>query len=234
MRLFAFHYYFFLLGLGLSAQSTTVPYKIKPLPLDTPWTEDVGIDPWPEYPRPQLQRHRWRNLNGLWQYRRAENLNAVSNPPFGQALSNEVLIPSCLESGLSGRSSPFLCHLQPEADLCTGIQGKNTFYSWFTRKFTVPKSWSDEHVLLHFGAVDYEATVFVNGKQAGFHRGGFFHFSVDITAHVDFDSENELCVESTELTISENDEHLLTITASSSYMTPQTKQDMLSRWASRP
>ncbi|KAH8433362.1 putative hydrolase [Aspergillus melleus] len=176
MRWSAPHFFSFWLALGVSAQNATAPYELKTPPLDTPWTEDVGTEPWPEYPRPQLQRPEWQNLNGLWQYRRADSVDAVDNPPFGQALSNEVLIPSCLESALSG------------------IQGKNTFYSWFTRKFTVPESWSDEHVLLHFGAVDYEATVFVNGKQAGFHRGGYFHFSVDITAHVNFDEENELLV----------------------------------------
>lgn len=91
------------LALCASAQNATVRYELKTPPLDTPWTEAVGTEPWPEYPRPHLQRPRWQNLNGLWQYRRAENVNAVDNPPFGQALSHEVLIPSCLESALSGQ-----------------------------------------------------------------------------------------------------------------------------------
>ncbi|KAA8643926.1 hypothetical protein EYZ11_006407 [Aspergillus tanneri] len=153
-----------------------IPYERQTPPLDTPWTDAVGTNPWPEYPRPQLQRSTWQNLNGLWQYKRAENVEAVNSPPFGQPLTHEVLVPSCLESALSG------------------IQGKNTLYSWFKNQFNVPKSWSNQHVLLHFGAVDYEATVFVNNKQAGFHRGGYFHFTVDITAHVKFGGTNELLV----------------------------------------
>jgi beta-galactosidase/beta-glucuronidase len=54
-------------------------------------------------------------------------------------------------------------------------------YNWYQTTFTVPSSWSDR-VLLNFGAVDYEATVFVNGKKAGFHRGGYFEFTLDITS----------------------------------------------------
>lgn len=65
-------------------------------------------------------------------------------------------------------------------------------YSWFSTKFDVPSSWNNQSVLLHFGAVDYEATVFVNGKQAGFNRGGYFHFELDISDHLVNGKENEL------------------------------------------
>lgn len=65
-------------------------------------------------------------------------------------------------------------------------------YSWFSTKFDVPSSWSNESVLLHFGAVDYEATVFINGKQAGFHRGGYFHFELDISSYITANQTNEL------------------------------------------
>ena len=75
-----------------------------------------------------------------------------------------------------------------------GIQGKDTLYSWFTTQFTIPQSFKDQNVLVNFGAVDYEATVFVNGKNAGFHRGGYFHFAFDITEFVDRNGENELYV----------------------------------------
>lgn len=81
-------------------------YSLKQPPLTTPWTDKVGTDPWPEYPRPQLQRPHWQNLNGVWGYQNASGLNAVQSPPFGQQLGQEVLVPSCLESGLSGK---FLC-----------------------------------------------------------------------------------------------------------------------------
>lgn len=80
----------------------SAPYAVKEAPLTTSWTDQVGTNPWPEYPRPQLQRTEWQNLNGVWQYQNASNLSAVNNPPSGQALANEVLVPSCLESSLSG------------------------------------------------------------------------------------------------------------------------------------
>ncbi|OJJ81764.1 putative hydrolase [Aspergillus glaucus CBS 516.65] len=156
------------------ARST--PYAVKQSPLDTPWTEEVGNSPWPEYPRPQLQRTQWKNLNGLWQYQNASNQDAVQQPPTNQTLANEVLVPSCLESALSG------------------IQGKDMFYSWYSTKFDVPSSWNGQRVLLHFGAVDYEATVFINGKNAGFNRGGYFHFEVDVTDYLSSNEGNELLV----------------------------------------
>lgn len=84
-------------------QARSTKYAPKPPPLDTPWTSQVGTNPWPEYPRPQMQRSRWQNLNGVWQYQQASSLNDVSNPPFGQTLAQEALVPSCLESGLSGK-----------------------------------------------------------------------------------------------------------------------------------
>lgn len=84
----------------------TVKYAPKVPPLDTDWTSKVGTNPWPEYPRPQLERSEWQNLNGIWQYQNAAGLEAVQAPPFGQALANEVLIPSCLESALSGNVIP--------------------------------------------------------------------------------------------------------------------------------
>lgn len=66
-------------------------------------------------------------------------------------------------------------------------------YSWYSTSFNVPSSWSGNRVLLNFGAVDYEATVFVNGHKAGFNRGGYFAFTVDITSYLT-DGTNELCV----------------------------------------
>lgn len=77
-------------------------YAVKEPPLTTDWTYKVGTNPWPEYPRPQLQRVDWQNLNGIWNYQNASSLNATAVPPFGQTLQNEVMVPSCLESGLSG------------------------------------------------------------------------------------------------------------------------------------
>ncbi|KAL4807923.1 glycoside hydrolase superfamily [Aspergillus unguis] len=159
---------------GLSAAAT--PYALQQPPLTTDWTEEVGTNPWPEYPRPQLQRSQWQNLNGIWQYRNAGSAGAVNAPPFGQDLDTEVLVPSCLESGLSG------------------LQGQNLLYSWLSTSFTVRDDWKDQNVLLNFGAVDNEATVFVNGEQVAFHRGGYFEFTVDITEFITFGESNELLV----------------------------------------
>ncbi|KAL4757617.1 putative hydrolase [Aspergillus foveolatus] len=163
-----------LIGAGLTSAAT--PYALQQPPLTTDWTEEVGTNPWPEYPRPQLQRSQWQNLNGVWQYRDARNAAAIDSPPFGQSLDTEVLVPSCLESGLSG------------------LQGQNLFYSWLSTNFTVPEDWQGNNVLLNFGAVDNEATVFINGQNVAFHRGGYFEFTVDVTEYVDFKGSNELLV----------------------------------------
>ncbi|KAL6230396.1 hypothetical protein BDW75DRAFT_73694 [Aspergillus navahoensis] len=163
-----------LTGAGLTAAAT--PYALQQPPLTTDWTEEVGTNPWPEYPRPQLQRSQWQNLNGVWQYRDAGSAAAIDAPPFGQSLDTEVLVPSCLESGLSG------------------LQGQNLFYSWLSTNFSVPNDWQDNNVLLNFGAVDNEATVFINGQNVAFHRGGYFAFTVDVTEYINFGGSNELLV----------------------------------------
>jgi hypothetical protein len=166
-------------------------YKVVNGTLQTPWTLGVGTNPWPEYPRPRLQRSEWRNLNGVWRYRNGTE-GDISNPPFGQHLEQAVLVPFCLESALSGmitfRTS--ICDLLTEI---TGISGKWHIYSWYQTSFEVPADWLiKDRVLLNFGAVDYEATVFVNGHNATFHRGGYFEFSVDVTPFLNASGANEL------------------------------------------
>ncbi|SMR62806.1 unnamed protein product [Zymoseptoria tritici ST99CH_3D1] len=165
------------LALNLPRQDTAPSqYAVQPLPLDTPWTDKVGTDPWPQYPRPKLARSEWKSLNGIWTYANASSLDAVNSPPFNQTLPNEVLVPFCLESGLSG------------------IEGDYLLYSWYSTKFSVPSNWTGERTLLNFNAVDYEATVFVNGQQVMFHRGGYFAFSVDVTPYLSSSGTNELVV----------------------------------------
>jgi beta-galactosidase/beta-glucuronidase len=151
-----------------------VQYAVNTPPLDTPWTYEVGTDPWPQYPRPKLVRSEWKSLNGIWTYANASSLDAVNTPPFNQTLPNEVLVPFCLESGLSG------------------IQAENALYSWYSTSFEVPSSWTGERTLLNFNAVDYEATVFVNGQQVAFNRGGYFAFPVDVTDYLSASGQNEL------------------------------------------
>ncbi|KAF2430772.1 putative beta-galactosidase [Tothia fuscella] len=150
-------------------------YSIQTPPLDTDWTYEVGTNPWPQHPRPKLVRPEWQNLNGLWTYANAKDHKALKHPPFNKTLSHEVLVPFCLESGLSG------------------IQADKALYSWYRTTFTVPKNWTGDRVLLNFQAVDYEATVFVNGQNVSFHRGGFTAFTVDVTKHLN-NHHNELIV----------------------------------------
>jgi len=76
-------------------------YQVGYTPLKTNWTANVGTSPWPEYPRPRLQRSEWKNLNGVWRYRDAKN-SSQDSPPFGERLEKPVLVPFCLESALSG------------------------------------------------------------------------------------------------------------------------------------
>lgn len=157
---------------AVDAQSP-VPYEVQTPPLDTPWTYEVGTDPWPEYPRPQLRREAWQSLNGIWTYQAAESDTDVDSPPSGQ-LEKEIMIPSCIESGLSG------------------IQELDVDYMWFATTFEVPEDWEGEAVLLNFEAVDYSATVFVNGVEAGSNVGGYFRFTIDVTKHLNSEGANDL------------------------------------------
>lgn len=129
-------------------------------PLMTRWAKNVTAEKaHPEYPRPQMVRKEWLNLNGLWQLAFAKEGEAV---PAGQELPERILVPFPVESALSG--------VMKKADRL-----------WYRRTFTLPKAWAGKHVELHFGAVDWEATVTVNGKTLGTHRGGYDPFSYDIT-----------------------------------------------------
>jgi beta-galactosidase/beta-glucuronidase len=177
-------------------QNNNTDYKIGNITLDTPWTEKVGTNPWPEYPRPRLQRSLWKNLNGVWRYRNAA-AGDLDSPPFGERLENPVLVPFCLESALSG-IIPQHHFVFLELIIGIGVTGKGPngrIYSWYQTPLEIPSDWPIANlVLLNFGAVDYEATVFVNGKEAGFHRGGYFEFSVDVTPYLNANGTNELFV----------------------------------------
>ncbi len=151
-----------------------VPYQLQRPPLDTPWTSKVGTKPWPQYPRPQLRRDVWQSLNGIWTYQPARGAEDVANLP-DLPLRREVLIPSCIESSISGIMEIGVTHM------------------WFGTSFTVPPRWSsDRRVLLNFEAVDYEATVYVNRARVGFNRGGYSRFTLDITDHLVRNGVNDL------------------------------------------
>jgi beta-galactosidase/beta-glucuronidase len=142
-------------------------------PLATRWAKDVAPEKvHPEYPRPQMVRADWRNLNGLWQFAVA---SAGEQPPIGKQLAGKILAPFPVESALSG--------VMRRAERL-----------WYRRTFEIPAAWAGQHVLLHFGAVDWEANVYLNGKRLGDHRGGYDAFSFDITDAVTKDGPQELVV----------------------------------------
>ncbi|KAK1830194.1 glycoside hydrolase superfamily [Podospora conica] len=159
----------------------TTPYhQMTPL-LDTPWTLHATKNPWPQHPRPLLYRDKWQTLNGFWTYQQAVKGDELNPPPLSP-LARTVLIPSCIESVISGIKD----------------DTNEVKYMWFARNFSLPIGWDakrgEQRVLLHFEAVDYEATVFLNGDKVGFNRGGYSRFSIDITDSVNHDGSNELLV----------------------------------------
>jgi len=136
-------------------------YKVAEGPLLTRWAEDVSPkNALPEYPRPQMVRKEWQRLNGLWEY-----AIVGKDAPQPEQFDGEILVPYPIESALSGVMKKV---------------GKDNRL-WYRRTFTVPKKWKGKRILLHFGAVDWDTTVWVNGKEMGNHKGGYDPFSFDIT-----------------------------------------------------
>ncbi len=158
---------------GWPALADGADWKPADGPLLTKWTKDVKPEgPLPEYPRPQMARTDWMNLNGLWQLGFGKEGDA---PPVGKALDQQILVPYPVESALSG--------VMKQADRL-----------WYRRMFATPQAWTGRRVLLHFGAVDWESTVWVNGKELGTHKGGYDGFSFDVTDAIKSGEENELIV----------------------------------------
>ncbi|KAF2119323.1 glycoside hydrolase superfamily [Lophiotrema nucula] len=172
--------------------SNSTGYQLQKGPLDTDWTSKVGTNPWPEYPRPRLARSNWKNLNGVWQYQNA-SAGEVASPPINRTLSESILVPFCIESALSGTVP--LSPVPVSKLTISGIMRKWAIYSWYRTTFEVPSDWdASNRVYLNFGAVDYETTVWVNGKNATYHRGGYWEFGVDVTDYLHANGPNELIV----------------------------------------
>ncbi len=133
--------------------------------------------PRPQYPRPQFVRGQWLNLNGWWKFAYDPGQSGEMRGLVGDAsYPKRILVPFCPESRLSGIGN---------TDFMPCV--------WYQRSFTVAEDWAGQRVLLHFGAVDYEATVWVNGVKVGSHRGGYTPFSLDITGQLQA-AENVLTV----------------------------------------
>ncbi|RQO77772.1 glycoside hydrolase family 2 [Pedobacter sp. KBW01] len=155
----------------LSAQQEGWTAKENVLP--TRWAKEVSPARTHNlYPRPQMERNKWENLNGLWQYTITDR--KAAKPVFG---NDKILVPYPIESALSGVKKA----LQPDEFL------------WYQRKIVKPKIGAGERVILHFGAVDYQAVVYLNGEKLGAHIGGYTAFDFDITDRLR-EGENTLMV----------------------------------------
>ena len=153
-------------------------------PLTTRWTARVSpTNALPEYPRPQMVRKEWLNLNGLWQY-----AITPKDAPQPAQWEGEILVPYPVESALSG--------------VMRRVGEKERL--WYRRTFELPAAWrrptrieelsAAPRLLLHFGAVDWETTVWVNGRKVGTHRGGYDGFTFDLTHALKPDGAQELVV----------------------------------------
>ena len=126
---------------------------------------EAGI-PRPEHPRPDLQREAWMSLNGAWQFEIDEAGDGEQRGWIsGHDFSRSIVVPFCPESRLSG----------------LGLATNYLPHVWYRRQFKVPAALQGRRLLLHFGAVDYIAHVWLNGKFLGEHRGGYTPFAFDIT-----------------------------------------------------
>jgi len=167
-------------GAQAAAAPTSDTWSGLTAPLATPWTAEVSpTNALPDYPRPQLARPsvaapQWQSLNGLWQYQETDGFSA---PPFGTDLSGEILVPYPAESVLSG------------------VQ-KHSDYMFYRRMVDVPRKFTTagQHVRLNFGAVNYDATVYVNGTELARHTGGYDAFSFDITSALKSKGPQEVVV----------------------------------------
>jgi hypothetical protein len=162
-----------LLALLLAVPAFAADWKPAPAPLMTKWGKQITADktPWAEYPRPQLVRKEWANLNGLWDY--AIRPRGELQP---KKWDGKILVPFCAESALSGVGK----HPTEKDEL------------WYRRDIDA-SAWKGQRVKLNFDAVDWETTVWVNGKELGTHKGMHDPFSFDITDALK-DGKGELVV----------------------------------------
>ncbi|MHC4202848.1 MAG: sugar-binding domain-containing protein, partial [Planctomycetota bacterium] len=120
--------------------------------------------PRPEYPRPQFARDEWLCLNGEWQFEIDHGDSGLERGLRERELEGRITVPFCPESKLSGVE---------HTDFMDAV--------WYRREVTIPTEWAGRRAMLRFQAVDYDATVWVNGKEVGRHRGGFAPFACDLS-----------------------------------------------------
>ena len=140
--------------------------------ITTTWAAEVNpMKPLPEYPRPQMVRDQWINLNGLWDYAITPVTEIVPGTYQGK-----ILVPFPVESALSGVRKT----VGPDNIL------------WYRTKFLIPSAMKGKNILLHFGAIDWESSIYINGIRLGVHKGGYDPFSFDITQFVKKGGQQQL------------------------------------------
>lgn len=167
MKTFIGIYLSILLGMNCFAQSresSSENYQMSPIHICSRWAKDVNsTNTLDQYPRPQLQRGNWQNLNGLWDYAITDStLKAPQN------FDGKILVPYPIESALSGVQRK----LTPDKCL------------WYKKTVELPTIQKHNRILLNFGAIDWQSTIFVNNKEIGQHSGGYQNFFYDITLYV--------------------------------------------------
>jgi len=152
---------FIALLITLAMVSSSQPWQPAGDKIKTRWAGQVNpAAPLPEYPRPIMQREMWQNLNGLWDYAILPRGSATP-----AAYDGKILVPFAVESSLSGVAKS----VGEEHEL------------WYHRTFNIPAGWKKSRILLHFGAVDWRADIWINQVKIGSHQGGYTPFSFDIT-----------------------------------------------------
>jgi beta-galactosidase/beta-glucuronidase len=142
--------------------------------IKTSWAEQIDVNNvLPEYPRPIMQRADWQNLNGLWEYAITK-----TGAPEPEKFDGQILVPFAVESSLSGVQKT----VGPENEL------------WYKRSFTIPSTWKNKQVILHFGAVDWRTEILINGIKIGTHQGGYTPFSLNITPFLNKSGTQDLVV----------------------------------------
>lgn len=160
------------------AENETITWKPAGDKIMTEWGEN--IDPnnvLPEYPRPQLVRGEWINLNGLWDY-----AIKPANEEMPEIFDGKILVPFAVESALSG----------------VGKSVGEDDALWYSREFKLPKEWKNSRIRLNFGAVDWKAEVYVDDKFVGEHKGGYAPFAFDITDSLSKKKTHKLVVKVTD------------------------------------
>lgn len=156
------------------AAAPAVPLVSQSPTLRTRWADSVDTrHPWPEYPRPQMVRSRWTNLNGPWSYA----ITAL-DAPRPTRWDGTITVPFAIESQLSG--------------VRRNVSDSERL--WYHRTFAAPPLRPGERLLLHFGAVDWDAKVLINGASVGEHQGGYDPFTFDITSALRAGSTQDLVV----------------------------------------